>query len=204
MTNEQIVQRMAPLLALIRKAETGKTDAAAYNVVYGGIPKRLRPERLSKSTVSDVRAWQATMRAAGMDSTAAGAYQIIYKTLLGLAPREGAPKMFDAAGQDWFAAELLKDAGVNEFLAGLKSAHWFAQNVAKIWASFPVTLPTDGKKIGASYYAGDGLNKALVSVDEVIAALAECRSPLPNAPAPKPGFLAALLAAFVSLFARKK
>ncbi len=93
----------------------------------------------------------------------------------------------------------------------------FGKRLAQEWASFPVLAATKGQKRtvqrGQSYYAGDGLNKALVKPEKVEAVLDQVKaagSPKPpekktaSAPAPgsvvQPGFLARFWAGLKTAF----
>lgn len=58
--------------------------------------------------------------------------------------------------------------GLGSYKSGKMSAEAFANNLAKEWAGLPVV---SGPKKGRSYYAGDGLNGATVSVAEFMAAV---------------------------------
>jgi muramidase (phage lysozyme) len=211
MNDPRIVNAMQPLLALIRKTETGRADASAYRIVYGGIPNGMRPADLTAMTVQKVIDWQERIRQRGVKSTAAGAYQIIYNTLRGLVP-EGDPRRqqkFDAAMQDQLALELISEARARAYLDGGHTPTFFL-HLAKIWASFPVFEPTKRAnkrtlQAGESYYAGDGLNKALVAIPTVNACLGQCREvymrPMPRpAPAPTMNPFAALFAAIAAFF----
>jgi hypothetical protein len=88
------VEKAAPILALLRKHESegaAKSQGVpnAYCVVYGGIPKANRPkELLTTYTIAEIAEWQNFVVSKGAASSAAGAYQIIRKTLEGL----GIPK----------------------------------------------------------------------------------------------------------------
>lgn len=153
------------ILAMIRSKES----RGDYNVVYYG-SKIKPPKPLTQMTVGEVRAWQDQSVRAGSKSSAAGAYQIIRKTM-DLLISEGALKrgeLFSVAAQDRAAIALLKRRGLDTYKAGGMSAEAFANNLAKEWASFPVVT---GSKKGRSYYAGDGLNKALIGVDPVMRAV---------------------------------
>jgi len=91
----------------------------------------------------------------------------------------------------------------------------FALNLAKEWASFPVLAETFGQKRkvtrGQSYYAGDGVNKALVPPGDVEAVLAEvlneiARSAIPPKPTPaepKKSLLGIIIDIILKLFGRK-
>ncbi|MQX98900.1 hypothetical protein GHK03_23080, partial [Sinorhizobium medicae] len=79
--------------------------------------------------------------------------------------------------QDRLAYKLLLRRGYAEFIVGKISLVEFAENLAKEWASFPVLAAMKGSereiRRGQSYYAGDGLNKALVKPEKVEAVLNE-------------------------------
>ena len=153
------------ILALIRSKES----RGNYNVVYYG-SKIKPPKPLTKMTVAQVRAWQDQSVRAGSKSSAVGAYQIIRKTM-DLLIAQGAlnrGELFGVAAQDRAAIALLKRRGLDTYKAGGMSAEAFANNIAKEWASFPVVT---GAKRGRSYYAGDGLNKALIGVEPVMRAV---------------------------------
>lgn len=95
------------------------------------------------------------------------------------------------------------------------------------WASFPVLVGTKGQKRtvkrGQSYYAGDGLNKALVAPDAVEAILDRVKAagsavPAPQsppaevaprgdtssiaAPAPRNGLWASIISIILKLFGK--
>lgn len=184
----------APILKLIRDTEAqgaAKTQGVpdAYGVVWGGIRAADRPQvKLGKAltdlTVAQVLAWQDSIDAR-YQSEAAGGYQIMEDTLRAL----GVPgsMRFDPAGQDACAMVLLNRRGWSNLLAGKITKARFADNIAREWASFPVTSDQKGAsrtvKAGQSYYAGDGLNHALVEVSTVMGAIADS---LGAAPAPTP------------------
>lgn len=203
MDHAEIIRRAEPLLALIRKAEA----RSVYGVVYGGIPAHLRPLNLTSMTVGEVMDWQEEMvNKWKVASTAAGAYQIIRKTLREIHGVVGRNATFDKKTQDVLGAELLRKRGVIPFLQGKVSTVDMLLPLAQEWASFPVGRDMKGAnrsvRRGQSYYAGDGLNKALVSVEDVLAALAACDRRA-SAPAPAPavakGFWATLLDALKGL-----
>lgn len=77
--------------------------------------------------------------------------------------------------QDRMAFHLLKRRGYHGFLAGELSVTDFRKWLAIEWASFPVLPGTKGQKRQVkreqSYYAGDGLNKALTKPETVEAVL---------------------------------
>ncbi|RVJ15273.1 hypothetical protein CN184_31940, partial [Sinorhizobium medicae] len=79
--------------------------------------------------------------------------------------------------QDRLAYKLLVRRGYPEYIVGKISLVQFAENLAKEWASFPLLVATKGSeravRRGQSYYASDGLNKALVKPEKVEAVLKE-------------------------------
>ncbi|RMC33758.1 glycoside hydrolase family protein [Paracoccus alkanivorans] len=163
-----------PVLDLIGKYE----GIGSYDTIYGGISKDLRPAKLTSMTVAQVVRMQETWRAKGMKSTAAGLYQILYKTLLATIQQMNfdTSRKFDAATQDSMAYHLLTGRGFQRFLDGKIDADDMAVALSKEWASLPVPHDMQGAnrwlRAGQSYYAGDGLNKAHASIREVEVALA--------------------------------
>lgn len=71
-------------------------------------------------------------------STAAGAYQFIHRTWLGLSLLPGAPKDFGRAAQDWYAVQALKGIGALTFIVegNIQRALEIASGT---WASLPYT-----------------------------------------------------------------
>jgi hypothetical protein len=173
------VEKAAPILALLRKHESegavkpqGVPDA--YSVVYSGIPKAKRPKALLTTySIADILEWQKFVVNEGAASSAAGAYQIIRKTLAGLPIPKS--ERFDEACQDEAAMMLLDRRGWDDCEAGRMSAVDFADMLAREWASLPVQRDQRGAtrqvKRGQSYYAGDGLNKASATPEEVLKAV---------------------------------
>jgi len=172
------------LLEFIAKPESG----GDYNIVWGGIKAADRPKRpLVTMTIGEVLAWQDSIDAR-YQSEAAGKYQIMEDTLRGLYAESGMQlsDLFDRNGQDKLATALLVRRGLNSYLDGSISAETFANNLAKEWASLPVVT---GAKKGRSYYAGDGLNKAHVGVDEFLDAVRAVRAVETTAATPAWGAL---------------
>jgi hypothetical protein len=173
------IEKAAPILALIRKHESeravnlqGVPDA--WCVVYSGIPKASRPkELLTTYPVGEVAAWQRFVVAKGAASSAAGAYQIVRKTLEGLPIPKA--RRFDAACQDDAALMLLDRRGWDDCEAGHMVPVEFADMLAREWASLPVQRDQRGAERwvtrGQSYYAGDGLNRATATPEEVMQAV---------------------------------
>lgn len=181
-----------------------KLGISAYNVVWGGIKKAdWPPKPLTEMTIGQVLAWQDRIDPR-YRSEAAGRYQILEDTLRGLYEEAGLTMgdRFDKAGQDRLAEALLRRRGLAQYRTGAISAHTFANNLAKEWASLPCVT---GPKKGRSYYSGDGLNAALVDVEPFLAAVRACSSNEPQpvaAPAAPKGLISAIFTAFAALFRR--
>jgi len=163
--------KMAPLLDFIGAHESRNN----YNAYFRHANNTNNPKLTSK-TINQVLAFQQGIKSTG--SSASGKYQFIQSTLRGLAKKGhvGMNQPFNKENQDKLAIQLLIGRGLNKYLAGNISLNTFAINLAKEWASMPV--PVDGVKgahrtlkAGQSYYAGDGLNKALVKVGPFLAAI---------------------------------
>ena len=165
----QGTKALKPLLELIGEVESKNN----YNAYYRK-PNNKNNPRLDAMTINQVLNWQDSYIASGSKSSAAGYYQIIRKTLRHLLNKMNIPSstIFSAQLQDEMAVHLMKERGLDEFLAGNLALSSFANELAKIWASLPVV---NGENKGKSYYAGDGLNKALVSVSAIVSKLEEVR-----------------------------
>lgn len=164
------MNHIKPLLDFISKPESG----GDYNIVWGGIKsKDGPPKQLTTMTIGEVLDWQDRIDPF-YPSEASGAYQIMEDTLRGLYTSAGltVSHLFNEANQDKLATRLLKRRGLDDYLAGEISAHKFANSLAKEWASLPVVT---GEKKGRSYYAGDGLNKSHVKVDDFMEAVQSIR-----------------------------
>lgn len=198
-------EKLGPLLAFIRAHEAPK----GYNQVWGKIRKAdLPPRPLVTMTIDEVLAWQDSIDAQ-YQSEAAGAYQILEDTLRGLkyGLRLSGKELFNEEMQDQLAIELMKNRGLLKYLAGEWTVEKFCNSLALEWASLPVVTPVKrtvkGKTwtvpAGASYYSGDGLNKALMPVKEFKAVVAAAAAPTPSTkPSAKPGVVAAVTAALVA------
>lgn len=177
------------LLSFIYEKESGGNFDVVYAHKQGDLPKRL-----TLMTINEVLAAQVKLgRKYG--SSAAGAPQIIRKTLAMLKDRMGlsGDELFSPAMQDRMGYELLLLRGFGSFIAGEMSASTFGNRLAMEWASLPVLTDINGKKRGQSYYAGDGLNAAHVKPERVETVLAQVRGaaqpqqPKPvTRPIPKP------------------
>jgi muramidase (phage lysozyme) len=186
--------RARKLLDFIYLTEVKRTRPGCYEVIFGNRQTALE-KPLTRMTVAQVqqaqRTWSTKAWAkrfgSSKASSAAGAAQFMRATLGGLlkAGYCRADELFDGECQDRLALRLLERRGWTRFIAGRMSRAAFALELAKEWASFPVLTATAGAhrqlKRGQSFYAGDGLNKALVSPEAVEAVLAGLKgSPLPD------------------------
>lgn len=165
-----------------------------FDTVYGNNQAKL-PKPLTSMTIDEVIAagprWTKSF-----GSSAAGFLQFMRATLIRLKKKLGltGKELLDGPMQMALGYELLKERGFAEFLAGTKSRTAFGLGLAQEWASFPVLTPTvrgTGKarrtlKRGQSYYAGDGLNKALVAPDKVEAMLDKVKASPSAVAAPDP------------------
>lgn len=174
--NNTVPPGAAILLDFIRETEVGSGGRASYDVIYAHKQDSL-PKPLTAMTVGEVIDAQKTWsRAHG--SSAAGAYQVMRATLVGLLkelPSLHRDVLFDPALQDSLAHHLLNRHGFAAFVAGEIGLAEFAKRLAMEWASLPVLVDTDGDRRrvrrGQSYYAGDGRNRALVRPERFEAVL---------------------------------
>ncbi|ACA18474.1 putative transmembrane protein [Methylobacterium sp. 4-46] len=162
-----------------------KEAPEGYGTIYGNNQRKL-PTPLVQMTIADVIA-SGTAWTNRFGSSAAGRYQFMKATLQGLVRELGlsGKEQFSPDLQDQLGFHLLKRRGYEKWAAGKLTDVAFGLALAQEWASFPVLAPTTGFKRdvarGQSFYAGDGLNKALISAEAVEAALVAARA------APKPG-----------------
>lgn len=154
------------LLSLIGSVEAPQ----GYDQVWGGISRSDYPAKpITQMTVAQVLSWQDSIDHK-YRSEAAGRYQVMEDTLRGLV-RSGdvsSSALFDRSTQDRIAVILMERRGLRDYQSGRISLATFGNNLAKEWASLPVLT---GSKRGASYYAGDGLNRAHVSPAQIEATL---------------------------------
>ena len=211
---------LKPILTAIRKHEAPK----GYGQIYGGAKGVSKSVDVSKLTLNEVLSLQSRMLAAGSASTASGGYQFIRKTLLATISQMGlkGSEVWSPELQDRMAIHLMKGRGLDKFLSGSISIEDFANNLSMEWASLPVVKSSYNvgssfylKKVGQSYYAGDGLNKSHHKPAEILALLDALRRPVdgvPVLPAPTPpeplpieprGLLMALVELIASFFNRK-
>jgi len=159
--------KLGTLLNLIGQAESHNN----YNAFFGHVSNTDNP-KFTDMTVSEVLDWQR-----GRKFSAAGKYQFIRKTLNGLRVSGvvKASDIFNEDTQDKLAIELLKRRKIGQYISNSIDDVTFMINLAKEWASLPVPVNMKGHKrsvtAGQSYYAGDGVNKALIGVETVRAAI---------------------------------
>ena len=153
-----------PLLDLIARVES----KGNYNAYFGNAGNT--SIKFTEMSIADVLSWQEDFIAAGHPSSAVGRYQIISTTLKGLVQQLNIDtnQPFNEAMQDRMAVALLERRGATEYVNNQIDERQFAAELAKEWAALPRVV---GDRPEQSYYAGDGLNKALVKVDEVLRAV---------------------------------
>jgi len=142
---------LAGLLDLIAIAEA---DARGYDTMHQRAD-RLPPAPPSRLTLGEVLDWVA---ATPGQPHAIGRYQFIPSTLADLMRREGLGRetRFDPATQDRLALRLMRDAGLDEFLAGRLGLEAFMDELAYVWAGLPLAN-------GLSAYHGYAGNRATIS-----------------------------------------
>lgn len=158
-----------PLLNTIAKGESNGN----YNAYFGNASNT--SIRFTDMSIEQVLAWQEGYIKQGSPSSAVGKYQIINTTLKGLVKRlDLDPKTrFDEKLQDRLAVALLEKRGSTDYMTDKIPRDQFAANLAREWAALP---KIEGNNPGQSYYAGDGLNKSRISVDEILGVLATVKS----------------------------
>lgn len=174
------------LLDFIRSIEAPQ----GYGTIFGNNQAKLKKPLTSMTIGEVIAAGPSWTKRFG--SSAAGGLQFMRATLQGLV-KEGKARrdeIFDADCQDRLGYALLQRRGFDLFVAGRMSRTAFARALAQEWASFPVLVKTQGQhrtvQRGQSYYAGDGVNKALVSPIRVEAMLASLLGAAPQTPADPP------------------
>lgn len=166
------MDRTIPAGAAVLLNFIGNVEAPrGYDTIYGNNQGRL-PKPITRMTLEEVQNYQPVW-SRRYGSSASGRYQFMHATLKGLIKelRLRPGQFFDADLQDRLAFHLLKRRGYEQFMAGKMSLGDFAARLAMEWASLPVLHKRSGahREItrGQSYYAGDGVNKALVSPEDI-------------------------------------
>jgi muramidase (phage lysozyme) len=144
---------------------------SGYVTIFGNNQKRL-PKQITEMTLDEVIANQRNWTKR-YGSSAAGRYQFMRATLTSI-KKECAltgKEIFEADFQDRCGYFLLLRRDFQDFIDGHLSITAFGKRLAQEWASFPVLENTRGAHRnvlrGQSYYAGDGVNKALYHPSEV-------------------------------------
>ena len=152
------------LLGVIAKAES----KGNYNAHFGNAANT--SINFTAMTIGEVLQWQTDFVKQGSPSSAVGKYQFLNTTLSGLVEQLGIDKSqhFNQATQDQLAVALLERRGSEKYINKEITQQQFAENLAKEWAGLPKTT---GSNPDVSYYDSDGLNKAQVSVKEVLEAI---------------------------------
>lgn len=221
--NPNVPSGAAKLLDYIGTLETGRTDASAYEVIVFFKQSKL-PKPLTEYTIDELLAAQKTW-AKNWKGSAAGKYQIIRKTLVGLVAQLGIPgsAKFTPDLQDRLGFQLLANRGWQAFISRQVTTSAYALQLAREWASIPVLTMTQGahRQVvrGQSFYAGDGVNKAHADPAEFEALLASIKPGMEPAPKPEPaipvspatepakpriGFWQAVLNIILALLGRRK
>lgn len=153
-----------PLLDVIAKGES----KGNYNAYFGNGANT--DIKFTDMTIAQVLQWQQDYVNQGKASNAVGRYQFLGTTLRGLIQRLNIDPQarFDAAMQDRLAIALIERRGVMAYYQNRIGWEEFAANLAKEWASLPKIAPPNAEK---SYYADDGLNKALITIEEIKTAI---------------------------------
>ena len=158
----------ADLLTTIAKGESKNN----YNAYFGNAGNS--SIQFTAMSVGEVLAWQKQFVEQGNPSSAVGRYQFIDSTLQGLVQDLNIDQnaTFDEALQDRLAVALLERRGIRDYVDNKISREAFAHNLSKEWAALPRAI---GDRPEQSYYAGDGLNKARLSISEIYASIATVR-----------------------------
>lgn len=162
----------ARLLDFIGKTEVGDRPDA-YDTVYGhkqgGMAKKI-----SQMTLDEVIA-DGPRRTKYYGSSACGRYQFMTATLKGIKAelKLTGREVFTPDFQDDLGWYLLRRRGYDKWIKGEMSTEDFMLRLAQEWASFPIPYAANGNYAGQSYYAGDGMNKALITLGAVRGALAQ-------------------------------
>lgn len=154
-----------PLLNTIAQGESNGN----YNAHYGKADNE--SVRFTDMTIEQVLQWQEEFVRQGSPSSAVGKYQIIRPTLLKLVQSlklDPTQTRFDPATQDRLAIALIEKRGAIDYVENKLTREQFAANLSQEWAALPKVI---GENPNDSYYAGDGLNHARISIDQILAAL---------------------------------
>lgn len=155
----------APQLSAIREMIAKAESQGNYNVLVGG-----KTANLTEMTIAEVMQLQRGLIGQGKGS-AAGKYQVIYKTLAEVVGKMGLDynQKFDATTQDSIADFLIMRRGFNQYAkSGTPEAKQrFLSNLAAEWAGLPAG--PDNK----SRYAGVGNNAAHITWNDALQMFAD-------------------------------
>lgn len=130
---------------------------------------RIQPPRpIVEMTIAEVLEFQRRIRASGARSSAVGRFQFIHVTLNDMIRSRGIDTRlpFDAVTQTALARMQMQACGFYEPIAVDTQV---ANCLARVWAALPVV---SGPRAGRSHYHGTAGNRALVSPEAVMDALA--------------------------------
>lgn len=152
------------LLNTIAKGESNGN----YNAHFGNASNT--ELRFTDMTIAEVMDWQKEYVRQGNASNAVGRYQFMGTTLAGLVKQLhiNPQAKFNEAMQDRLAIALIDRRGAYAFVQNKITREQFAANLAMEWAALPRVI---GDNPHESYYAGDGLNHARISAQEVLDAI---------------------------------
>jgi len=155
-----------PLLNVIAKGESGGN----YNAYFGNGGNT--EITFTEMTIGEVLKWQEDYVRQGKASNAVGKYQFMGTTLAGLIreQRISPTAIFDEAMQDRLAIALIDRHGAVAFAEKKITREQFAYNLSQEWAALPRVA---GERPTESYYAGDGLNEAKITIDQILGAINE-------------------------------
>lgn len=166
------MDRSVPAAAAAILNFVGDIEApAGYNTIFANKQNTLA-KPLTKMTLGEVIENQSDW-SKRHGSSAAGRYQFMRKTLIDLKSELGLSlnQRFDANFQDRLGFHLLKRRGYDLYMTDRISRTEFGKRLAQEWASLPVLAKVMGQhrqvQRGESYYAGDKLNKSLISPEHV-------------------------------------
>lgn len=153
-----------PLLNVIAEGES----RGNYNAHFGNAANQ--EIKFTSMSLAEVLAWQTNYLEQDNASSAVGRYQIIQPTLKGLIDEYSLDTslIFNQDLQDKLAIALMERRGSIEYVRGKLSKEEFAHNLSKEWAALPRVI---GDAPDESYYAGDGLNRALISREQILPAI---------------------------------
>ena len=166
--------RTPAVIALLDKIRAVEAGNAGYNADFRNDDRWT----LTNKTFNEVRSLARRQLAQGEPSSAIAGYQFLAGTLDFLQTKLelSGNEIMDPFFQDELAVALMViKHGFMKLARGEIGSSAFGNNLSREWASFPVLYDQKGAhrfvRRGETYYAGDKLNKALVSPTTVEALL---------------------------------